>query len=161
MSSPSPPRTVTRLSSPGDAKYLAWYREITLRTARLAAAWQSVGFVHGVLNTDNSEGLGFALKGVKAVSHRRKGGAVSNAAVACWHPPQADAHTPPAPVLASPPVSILGLTIDYGPYGWLDKFDPYWSPNLTDIQSGRRYCYRRARARELVRAWRSRRTPWS
>ena len=31
---------------------------------------------------------------------------------------------------------------DYGPYGFLDKFDPYWSPNLTDIQSGRRYCYR-------------------
>ncbi|KAI8475947.1 MAG: hypothetical protein J3K34DRAFT_453224 [Monoraphidium minutum] len=76
----------------GPSKYLAWLREVSLRTARLAAAWQGVGFVHGVLNTDN--------------------------------------------------MSILGLTIDYGPFGFLDKFDPYWSPNLTDIQSGRRYCYR-------------------
>lgn len=31
---------------------------------------------------------------------------------------------------------------DYGPFGFMDKFDPYFSPNLTDIQSGRRYCYR-------------------
>lgn len=73
-------------------KYLALLREVSLRTARLAAAWQAVGFVHGVLNTDN--------------------------------------------------MSILGLTIDYGPFGFLDKFDPYWTPNLTDLQSGRRYCYR-------------------
>ena len=28
------------------------------RTARLVAAWQSVGFVHGVLNTDNMSILG-------------------------------------------------------------------------------------------------------
>lgn len=76
----------------GGGKYVAWLREVSLRTARLAAAWQCVGFVHGVLNTDN--------------------------------------------------MSILGVTIDYGPFGFLDKFDPYWSPNLTDIQSGRRYCYR-------------------
>jgi uncharacterized protein YdiU (UPF0061 family) len=31
---------------------------------------------------------------------------------------------------------------DYGPFGFLDKFDPFWTPNLTDVQSGRRYCYR-------------------
>ena len=43
-----------------------------------------VGFVHGVMNTDN--------------------------------------------------MSILGLTIDYGPYGWLDDFDPDWTPNTTDAQ---------------------------
>ena len=49
-----------------------------------------VGFVHGVLNTDN--------------------------------------------------MSILGLTIDYGPYGWLENFDPGWTPNTTDA-SGRRYRY--------------------
>jgi hypothetical protein len=36
--------------------------------------WMRVGFVHGVMNTDN--------------------------------------------------MSILGLTIDYGPYGWVDNFDP-------------------------------------
>ncbi|MEM7587710.1 MAG: protein adenylyltransferase SelO family protein, partial [Acidobacteriota bacterium] len=49
-----------------------------------------VGFVHGVMNTDN--------------------------------------------------MSILGLTIDYGPYGWLDNYDPNWTPNTTDA-GGRRYRY--------------------
>jgi uncharacterized protein YdiU (UPF0061 family) len=34
--------------------------------------------------------------------------------------------------------SILGLTIDYGPYGWIDNFDPNWTPNTTDAQ-GKRY----------------------
>ena len=37
-------------------------------------------------------------------------------------------------------MSILGLTIDYGPYGWLEDYDPMWTPNTTDAQ-GRRYCY--------------------
>ncbi len=63
-------------------------RRVCRRTAHLAVHWQRVGFVHGVLNTDN--------------------------------------------------VSILGLTIDYGPYGWLDTFDPGWTPNTTDAH-GRRY----------------------
>ncbi|MCZ6774310.1 MAG: protein adenylyltransferase SelO family protein, partial [Proteobacteria bacterium] len=35
-------------------------------------------------------------------------------------------------------MSILGLTIDYGPYGWLENYDPNWTPNTTDAQ-GRRY----------------------
>src|SRR5690606_23528732 len=35
-------------------------------------------------------------------------------------------------------MSILGLTIDYGPYGWLENYDPNWTPNTTDA-SGRRY----------------------
>jgi uncharacterized protein YdiU (UPF0061 family) len=35
-------------------------------------------------------------------------------------------------------MSILGLTIDYGPYGWIEPFDPDWTPNITDA-SGRRY----------------------
>lgn len=39
-------------------------------------------------------------------------------------------------------MSILGLTIDYGPYGWLEGFDPDWTPNTTDA-AGRRYCYGR------------------
>ncbi len=39
-------------------------------------------------------------------------------------------------------MSILGLTIDYGPYGWVDNFDPGWTPNTTDAK-GRRYCYGR------------------
>jgi len=37
-------------------------------------------------------------------------------------------------------MSVLGLTIDYGPYGWLDDFDPSWTPNTTD-RVGRRYRY--------------------
>jgi uncharacterized protein YdiU (UPF0061 family) len=70
--------------------YLTWFNEVCLRTARLIAHWMRVGFVHGVMNTDN--------------------------------------------------MSILGLTIDYGPYGWLEGYDPGWTPNTTDAQ-GRRYRY--------------------
>ncbi len=65
-----------------------WFGEVCERTARLVAHWMRVGFVHGVLNTDN--------------------------------------------------LSILGLTIDYGPYGWIDDYDPDWTPNTTDA-GGRRY----------------------
>jgi len=70
----------------------AWFVEICERTACLIAHWMRVGFVHGVMNTDN--------------------------------------------------MSILGLTIDYGPYGWVDNFDPGWTPNTTDAE-GRRYCFGR------------------
>ncbi|MDX5364774.1 MAG: YdiU family protein, partial [Pseudazoarcus pumilus] len=65
-----------------------WFVEVCERTARMIAHWMRVGFVHGVMNTDN--------------------------------------------------MSILGLTIDYGPYGWIDNYDPNWTPNTTDA-SGRRY----------------------
>ena len=75
-----------------DERLLSWFGEICERTARLMVHWMSVGFVHGVMNTDN--------------------------------------------------MSILGLTIDYGPYGWVDNFDPAWTPNTTDAQ-GRRYCFAR------------------
>jgi uncharacterized protein YdiU (UPF0061 family) len=70
--------------------YVRWFEEICRRTGRLVAEWMRVGFVHGVMNTDN--------------------------------------------------MSILGLTIDYGPYGWLEGYEPGWTPNTTDAQ-GRRYCY--------------------
>lgn len=70
-------------------RYALWFEEIARRTAVLMAHWLRVGFVHGVMNTDN--------------------------------------------------LSILGLTIDYGPFGWLDVFDPDFTPNTTD-QSGR-YAY--------------------
>lgn len=70
--------------------YLQWFTEICISTAQLMAHWMRVGFVHGVMNTDN--------------------------------------------------MSILGLTIDYGPYGWLEGYDPDWTPNTTDAQ-GRRYRY--------------------
>lgn len=68
--------------------YIQWFDEICVRTAQMIAHWMRVGFVHGVMNTDN--------------------------------------------------MSILGLTIDYGPYGWLEGYDPDWTPNTTDAQ-GRRY----------------------
>src|SRR5690606_12775557 len=72
----------------GEALLAAWFTEVAVRTARLMAEWMRVGFVHGVMNTDN--------------------------------------------------MSILGLTIDYGPYGWIDDYDPDWTPNTTDAQR-RRY----------------------
>ena len=65
-----------------------WFGEVCARTARMIAHWMRVGFVHGVMNTDN--------------------------------------------------MSILGLTIDYGPYGWIDNFDRNWTPNTTDAE-WRRY----------------------
>ena len=67
-----------------------WFREVCRRSAVMVVHWMRVGFVHGVMNTDN--------------------------------------------------MSILGLTIDYGPYGWLEDYDPTWTPNTTDAE-GRRYCY--------------------
>lgn len=72
----------------GENIYMQWYRRIIEMTATMVAHWMRVGFVHGVMNTDN--------------------------------------------------MSILGLTIDYGPYGWLDTYDPEWTPNTTDF-SQRRY----------------------
>ncbi len=71
-------------------KYIAWFNEVCARTASLMVHWMRVGFVHGVMNTDN--------------------------------------------------MSILGETIDYGPYGWLEDFDPDWTPNTTDA-ANRRYRY--------------------
>jgi serine/tyrosine/threonine adenylyltransferase len=80
------------MHNPSAEIILAWFAEVCTRTAIMMAHWMRVGFVHGVMNTDN--------------------------------------------------MSILGLTIDYGPYGWVDNFDPGWTPNTTDA-SGRRYCYGR------------------
>jgi len=42
-------------------------------------------------------------------------------------------------VLNTDNMSILGLTLDYGPFGWMEQFDPQYTPNLSD--GGRRYCY--------------------
>lgn len=72
-----------------EERYLAFYKEVVRRTAILVAQWQSVGFVHGVLNTDN--------------------------------------------------MSIMGATIDYGPFGFMEFFDPDFIPNGSD-HSGR-YTY--------------------
>ena len=74
----------------GENKILDWFREVMERTAAMVVEWQRVGFVHGVMNTDN--------------------------------------------------MSILGLTIDYGPFSFLDDFDPNFTPNTTDLP-GRRYAF--------------------
>jgi serine/tyrosine/threonine adenylyltransferase len=76
------------LGDPSPAVYVRWFDEVCRRTAEMIVHWMRVGFVHGVMNTDN--------------------------------------------------MSILGLTIDYGPYGWLENYDPGWTPNTTDA-AGRRY----------------------
>ncbi|MGD9732634.1 MAG: YdiU family protein [Desulfamplus sp.] len=68
--------------------YIRWFEEVCRRTADVVVDWMRVGFVHGVMNTDN--------------------------------------------------MSVLGLTIDYGPYGWIENYDPNWTPNTTDAHS-RRY----------------------
>ncbi|MBV8157483.1 MAG: YdiU family protein, partial [Dyella sp.] len=79
-------RDFPELRGEGEALYAEWFAQVCERTAVTLAHWMRVGFVHGVMNTDN--------------------------------------------------MSILGLTIDYGPYGWIDNFDPEWTPNTTD--AGRR-----------------------
>ena len=42
-------------------KLLAFFEEVVKRTAKLVAHWQSVGFCHGVLNTDNMSILGLTI----------------------------------------------------------------------------------------------------
>ena len=71
-------------------RYVELFKAVTQLTVDMIVGWSRVGFVHGVMNTDN--------------------------------------------------MSISGLTIDYGPYGWLEGFDVDWTPNTTDAQ-GRRYAY--------------------
>lgn len=78
------------LGEPSKETYIEFFREVCERTLRLMIEWERVGFVHGVMNTDN--------------------------------------------------MSILGLTIDYGPYGWLEDYDPNWTPNTTDAGQ-KRYRY--------------------
>ena len=76
--------------SKGKDAYIALFQAVADRTCSMVVHWQRVGFVHGVMNTDN--------------------------------------------------MSILGLTIDYGPYGWLEGYDHGWTPNTTDRQQ-KRYRY--------------------
>ena len=78
------------LGVPSKEVYIEFFRRVMNNTLEMIIHWQRVGFVHGVMNTDN--------------------------------------------------MSILGLTIDYGPYGWLEGFDFGWTPNTTDKQN-KRYRY--------------------
>jgi len=66
----------SHLGTPSKEVYAAWFAEVCERTCTMVVDWMRVGFVHGVMNTDN--------------------------------------------------MSIMGLTIDYGPYGWLEDYDPGW-----------------------------------
>ena len=74
-------------ADPTASTYADWFGEVAARTSEMVVHWARVGFVHGVMNTDN--------------------------------------------------MSILGQTIDYGPYGWLEDYDPSWTPNTTDAGQGR------------------------
>ncbi|MDI9309732.1 MAG: YdiU family protein [Limnohabitans sp.] len=78
------------IQSEGKQKYIDFFRTITDSTKKMVVEWQRVGFVHGVMNTDN--------------------------------------------------MSIHGITIDYGPYGWLEDFNLNWTPNTTD-NGQKRYRY--------------------
>lgn len=78
------------ITSEGVQKYKDFFAVVCTRTADLMTEWFRVGFVHGVMNTDN--------------------------------------------------MSILGLTIDYGPYSMMDEYDLNFTPNTTDLP-GRRYAF--------------------
>ena len=80
----------SHLGKPSKETYILFFNEVMQRTLEMIVHWQRIGFVHGVMNTDN--------------------------------------------------MSILGLTIDYGPYGWLEGFDFGWTPNTTDREH-KRYRY--------------------
>ncbi len=71
-------------------QYAEFFRIVAEKTADMLVEWFRVGFVHGVMNTDN--------------------------------------------------MSILGLTIDYGPFSFLDEYDLNFTPNTTDLP-GRRYAF--------------------
>jgi len=73
-----------------DNKYFLMFENCVFKTARMIAQWQSVGFNHGVMNTDN--------------------------------------------------MSIIGDTIDYGPFGFLDAYDPEHICNHSDNQG--RYSFK-------------------
>ena len=54
----------------GPAAYASFFREVVEKTAKLAALWQSVGFVHGVLNTDNMSIMGLTIGKVESCDPR-------------------------------------------------------------------------------------------
>ncbi|WP_312076965.1 protein adenylyltransferase SelO family protein [Chryseobacterium sp.] len=78
------------ITSESEEKYKDFFKNVCTRTADLMTEWYRVGFVHGVMNTDN--------------------------------------------------MSVLGLTIDFGPYSMLDEYDLNFTPNTTDLP-GRRYAF--------------------
>lgn len=87
-SQPLPPQSSSSVSRQVREEFFA---QMCHDTAQLVARWQTVGFVHGVLNTDN--------------------------------------------------MSLEGLTLDYGPYAFLEHFDQDFTPNGSDDSA--RYSYGR------------------
>jgi len=71
-------------------RYLKLFKNTVFKTAKMIAQWQSVGFNHGVMNTDN--------------------------------------------------MSILGDTLDFGPFGFLDSYDPEFICNHSDTNG--RYSFK-------------------
>ena len=71
-------------------RYLKLFKNTVFKTAKMIAQWQSVGFNHGVMNTDN--------------------------------------------------MSILGDTLDFGPFGFLDNYDPEFICNHSDTNG--RYSFK-------------------
>jgi len=49
------------LGEPNKEVYLAWFNEVCAKTAEMIVHWQRVGFVHGVMNTDNMSILGLTI----------------------------------------------------------------------------------------------------
>lgn len=78
------------ITSEGEQKYKNFFQNVCTKTANLMVEWFRIGFVHGVMNTDN--------------------------------------------------MSILGLTIDFGPFSIMDEYDLNFTPNTTDLP-GRRYAF--------------------
>ncbi len=76
-----------QITSKSKEKYIQFFKAVANVTREMIVHWQRVGFVHGVMNTDN--------------------------------------------------MSIHGQTIDYGPYGWLEDYNPNWTPNTTDNEHKR------------------------
>ncbi|XP_036893117.1 protein adenylyltransferase SelO-like [Sturnira hondurensis] len=68
-------------------RYVGFFSIVVSKTAQLIALWMSVGFAHGVCNTDN--------------------------------------------------FSLLSITIDYGPFGFMEAYNPDFVPNTSDDE--RRY----------------------
>jgi uncharacterized protein YdiU (UPF0061 family) len=54
-------RDFPELQGQGEALYGDWFAQIAVRTAEMIAHWMRVGFVHGVMNTDNLSVLGLTL----------------------------------------------------------------------------------------------------
>lgn len=73
-----------------ESKVFLFFKEVCEHSLLMVIEWLRVGFVHGVMNTDN--------------------------------------------------MSILGLTIDYGPFSMMDQYQEDFTPNTTDLP-GRRYAF--------------------